>query len=174
MVGRIQKPYNELVARGPKHLARRTEGTAIDIPDEVMESLPVPSAPPGLSDYGMQVWEIFWGSMNATYIDPEGPAMLGISRWCQAVDQRETLWQDYQDEQLVMGQRGVMKTNPAFVQMRALDVLIARYEDQYGLSPLAQMRLGIEFLGGKALEHNLQQRGVDVIPRGPQPRKKPA
>jgi hypothetical protein len=174
MAGKVQKPYDELVARGPAQLARRDEDTAIDIPDEVMEGLVVPPAPPGLSDFGVTVWATFWGSMNASYVDADGPAALGIGRWCQAVDQRETLWQEYQDEPLVEGQRGIMKTNPAFVQMRALDALIARYEDQYGLTPLAQMRLGIEFLGGKALEANLRSRGVDIEPKGPQRPAKPA
>ena len=174
MAGRVQKPYSELVARRPSALARREETTQLEVPDETLAEAVIPVEPDGLSDFGAGVWQSFWTSMNAVYVDPEGPGMLGISRWCQAVDQREMLWQEYQDEPMVMGQRGVMKTNPAFVQVRALDAVIARYEDQYGLTPLAQMRLGIEFLGGKALEDNLAKRGIDVVPRGPQPRKKPA
>ena len=72
--------------------------------------------------------------------------------WALAVDKRQQLWRDYEANPTVKGQRGQMKTNPVFSEIRALSAIIARYEDQYGLTPLAQMRLGIEFLGGRTLE----------------------
>jgi len=172
MAGRIQKAYDDLEDQTPGATAHRTEPTVIDTDDLDADAVAtVPDPPMGLNDYGLAWWSAYWRSRSAVYVDPSGPAMRPLVQYAQAVGQRQALWEEVAKRATIQTDNGNLVRHPNWSIIRQLDQMMMRYEDQFGLTPLSQMRLGIDFLSGRTLEENLKARGVtDLVPRGPQPK----
>lgn len=76
-----------------------------------------------------------------------------ITHWANLVSRRHDLWDQFITiGPIVVGSHKQAMTNPIWRIVRELDAEIAHYEEQFGMTPLAQMRLGVEFFTGKNLQ----------------------
>lgn len=105
--------------------------------------------------YAVEVWRAFWMSpvSRLADIDAHGEA---LRHWIRLVHQRTWLWESYRKQPLVLGSKNQPMTNPIWRQVRELSAEIATYEEAFGMTPLAQLRLGVEFLTGQALQASLK------------------
>lgn len=105
----------------------------------------IPPAPEGLTPYAIERWGQFWVSPQSLLIDSPA-SMEALTRWAEAVDERHRAWRDYLADPVLPTVRGGYVINPSFMVVSRLDKVIIQYENHFGMTPLAQLRLGIDFL----------------------------
>lgn len=116
-----------------------------------------PPPPDGLGNFAAERWQVLWSSPVARLLslDVHGVALTHLFR---LIDQRHRLWDEWQAiGPLVKTTHGTVQTNPLWRTIRDLDAEIAHYEEQFGLTPLAQLRLGVEFLQGQRLVQGMNE-----------------
>ena len=115
----------------------------------------IPEPPEGLSTVALEAWESFFRSPVAKTVtmDAHGPR---IRHWAQCLDQRERLWGMWKNQPLIRGSHGQLMTNPLWRTIRDLNEEIARAEEVFGMTPLAQLRLGVTFLQERTLAASLK------------------
>jgi hypothetical protein len=172
MAGKRQKSPDDLVfKRGGRYqpnavysTATDDEGRLIVIGEDGQPALDgegqivyveVPDCPDGVDEYAQGAWRNFWLSPVSQLANMEAHG-VALEHWIRLVDQRQRLWLIYKDQPLVVGSHRQPMTNPIWRQVRDLDEEIMRYEESFGMTPLAQMRLGVEFLTGQALHESLR------------------
>lgn len=153
MAGKPQKRPEDLVFRRPSRAVRRT--VALDLDDLTLD---VPPFPAGLNAHAQTRWVEFWRSPVSTVATP-GSHGEAITHWARLVSRRYDLWAQFvADGPTITGAGGTQIVNPAWRIVRELDAEIAHYEEQFGMTPLAQMRLGVEFFTGKNLQADLVRK----------------
>lgn len=113
----------------------------------VVEAPPVPEipAPPrGLLKVTREAWAAFWASPVAGAVDPVSD-LAAVVRLFELRDERERCWRAVRSERLVVGSRGQPALNPLCRRVSTLDREITALEDRFGLSPLARLKLGVQF-----------------------------
>lgn len=159
MAGKRQKPAAELVfRRGGRVPDTLVIAAPLDDAGHLVR-VDVPLPPDDISEYARDRWQQFWLSPVSAVasMQTHGEA---ISHWIRLVSRRHDLWLEWERiGPLVRSVRGTPMTNPVWRIVRDLDEEIAHYEEQFGMTPLAQMRLGVEFMLGKGLEADLKSRG---------------
>ena len=116
-----------------------------------------PPPPDGLSAFANERWRVLWSSPVARLLnlDVHGVALTHLF---QLIDKRHALWREWETTgPLVRLASGTVVVNPTWRVIRDLDAEIAHYEEQFGLTPLAQLRLGVEFLQGQKLVKGLNE-----------------
>ena len=175
MAGKPQKPPHKLVDDRP---SRRRDVLAIEVAESDGEAsvigadgkaqpMAVPDPPAEVSAGAKERWRKFFMSPVAVLVDMRAHGEA-LTHWCRLISEREELWQEWLGEPTVLGSKAQRMTNPLWLTVRDLDREIARYEDQFGMTPLAQMRLGVEFLRGRNMESGLKGP-LSGLPRGPVP-----
>ena len=111
-----------------------------------VESGPIPPAPPGLLKKSRERWEAFWRSKLAGYVDV-GSDLHRLERWIADVDEFDRLREAYGKKPTVEGSKGQPRLNPLASRLSTLERQIRDAEDQFGMTPAARLRLGINFNG---------------------------
>ena len=148
MAGKPQKLPGDLVDRRPS----RQRGLTL------LRDGP-PSAPPppdGLGDYAKAVWQAFFRSPVSRTVTPDAHGER-LHYWIRCIDQRNRLWNLWARQPLVKGSHGQPMTNPAWRTIRDLTEAIERAEHEFGMTPLAQLRLGVTFLHEQKLATSLKR-----------------
>lgn len=169
MAGKAQKPAAERIDQRQGR-ARRTvlldvsmDGTDLTVYDENgnAEVIKPPDPPADVGDYAREAWFAFFRSpVSALFdMDVHGEA---LRHWARLVHQRAWIWEEWRPAPVVKNRDKHIVTNPLWRTVRELDGEILRYEEQFGMTPLAQMRLGVEFLRGRQMEQDLRapRRGL--------------
>lgn len=123
------------------------------LPAKVPAGIPAP--PEGLGEYALAAWCGFFHSpvSNTVEMDAHGPR---LRHWARCLDQREKLWEIYAKHPLVKGSHQQVMSHPVWRQVRELNEEIAKAEEAFGMTPLAQLRLGVTFLHERTLAQNLK------------------
>lgn len=108
----------------------------------------VPAPPEGLLPSTVQVWETYWADQVAGATTPVDHGalrryILYLDEWerCMAAVRRPN--EDGEVERLVKGSTGQPRINPLAEQALKLEGVLSKLEADFGLTPLARMRLGI-------------------------------
>lgn len=144
MAGRPQKPINTL--QNPRNPRGKVGGVTLTADEE----RPVPTPPPGLTPAVDAIWCAFHRSPLGGAVDEQGDGPA-LRRWIWLVNEREVLIARFAGEcaegdvesYMVRGSMGQQVLNPLLKFEERLSREIMAYEDRFGMTPLARMRLGI-------------------------------
>lgn len=152
MAGKAQKPRDQLqFKRGGRGGKVATLGA---VPDR---RLAIPPAPQGIHPVARRAWREFWRSPISQLTDPNTDG-AALRRWVLCVSERQHAIEAYQGREIVLGSMGQDALNPLIRYAQALGKEIQHYEEQFGMSPLARMRLGIALGQAQATIADLQRR----------------
>lgn len=103
----------------------------------------VPDAPAGLLKATREWWVRLWRApLAATYEASDVPA---LARLASLHDERTRCMQVARKGRLTIGSQGQAVINPLYKHVSVLDAEIRQLEDRFGLSPMARLRLGVQF-----------------------------
>lgn len=114
----------------------------------------VPPAPEGLGEHARQRWEAMWHSPVAALwtMETHGSA---LESFIWLIDQQDRARRDAIEAPYVMSKQGNPISSPAFRQWRDINEQVMKLEEALGLTPRAQLRLGVEFLVGRRIAKEL-------------------
>jgi hypothetical protein len=98
-----------------------------------------------VGEYARAVWEAYFRSPVASTVTMEAHGER-LAYWIKCVDRRVRLWELWSKQPLIKGSHGQPMTNPLWRTLRELTETIERAENEFGMTPLAQLRLGVTFL----------------------------
>lgn len=142
MANRRQKPASQLQGRGSAYRNTGAVALAADA------ARPVPGAPKGLTTRAREVWRTFWRSPLGGAVDYQGDGPA-LRRWIWLVSERERLLDRFHGEGedrlslTTFGSTGNVVLHPLLKLEERLSREIMMYEDRFGMTPLARMRLGV-------------------------------
>ena len=99
-----------------------------------------PKPPAGLLKPSRDRWRQFWESTAAKAVDVESD-MPRLVRWVQATDEYDRAAKLVRGARLVRGSTGQPSLNPLVAYLVHLDGLITRAEAEFGMTPLARLKL---------------------------------
>jgi len=105
-------------------------------------SVTAPEPPKGLLASSRSVWAAFWRSdvARTVDVDADGPA---ITRWITYVDEWTRAFRAFRRQRIAEGSMGQPRLHPLAGYLAQLEQSIARAEQEFGMTPLARMKLGI-------------------------------
>lgn len=153
MVNKRQKPPSMLQGHRPK-----PDITVIsrDEPPRI-----IPKCPRGLHIVARKAWKDYWESPLPALLPAD---MEAIHRYVYAISERELLEEEIRGNPLVPGSQGQMVRNPLFDIMRERTREIEKFREQFGLTPLARMRLGIAYSEADEALDRMQKRRQNLGP----------
>jgi P27 family predicted phage terminase small subunit len=140
MAGKRQKPRNMLRTQRPDRM--------LAVPIRLDVGRKPPTTPAGLHQIAQKAWRDFWASDVSYAVDLK--ADLGaLRRWAHCLSERARFSELVELSPLVKGSAGQLRRNPLVDHIALLNAEITRYEDHFGMTPLARMRLGIASAGAE-------------------------
>ena len=136
MAGKRQRPVDRLQDRRPQRTAGR------DIAIKRDDTRPIPIPPPALRKVAKDAWLAFWRSPMASLVEDDSD-MDALRDWAWCVSERDRLQAMVKKQSLVKGSMGQLVVNPLSKLVADYTRRIAQYRDQFGMTPLSRMRLGI-------------------------------
>lgn len=112
------------------------------VPTDPVAVAPMP--PSGVLATTKQAWCVFWRSKLASLVKPDSD-LPALERLFSLYDERERCYRAAKKNRLVQGSQGQMVLNPLYKQMNVLDTEIRNLEDRFGLTPMARLKLGVQF-----------------------------
>jgi P27 family predicted phage terminase small subunit len=111
-----------------------------------LASAPAPPRPPkDLLPETVQAWEMFFATPLAKQTVRIDTDLAAVQRLFRLRDERERCYRVVKSGRLVEGSQGQVVLNPLYRQMSVFDAEIRQLEDRFGLTPLARMKLGVQF-----------------------------
>jgi phage terminase small subunit len=89
-------------------------------------------------------WVRYWSAPLAAVADRETD-LPALERLFSYYDELECCSRQFRKQRFVEGSTGQPRLNPIADHIRALEPLIRALEDRFGLTPLARLKLGVEF-----------------------------
>lgn len=136
MAGKPQKLASLRIDQRPQ---RARSGTSAVVRDT---SRPIPIPPVGLRKSAKDAWLAFWRSPMATLVQDESD-MDALRDWAFCISERDRIQPLVRKTPLVPGSMGQMVLNPLAALVKDYTRRIDRYREQFGMTPLSRMRLGI-------------------------------
>jgi P27 family predicted phage terminase small subunit len=153
MANKRQKPRELLRNQRPE---RMTSVVLLPQPDRK-----TPPAPAGLHPVAQRAWREFWASDVSYAVDLH--ADIGaLKRWAHCLSERARFSELVAQSPLVKGSRDQLRRNPLMDHIAVLNSEIARFEDHFGMTPLARMRLGIASAGAEVGRMDVERRRATV------------
>lgn len=103
---------------------------------------PVPVPPAGLLKPSRDRWYGFWASQVARAVDLNSD-LPRLVRWIKATDEYDRVAKTVKRARLVKGSMGQPVLNPLVQYLAQLEGQIAKAETEFGMTPMARLRLGI-------------------------------
>lgn len=128
----------------PPGRRQRRNATGVGLVAVREGDLPALRVPPkGLLPAQQAAWEAFWRSpMAKLVLDADLPALHRLFR---LRDEWERCFEASKSERLVEGSNEQLVLHPLYKHMTTLEKAIEGLEVQFGLSPLARLKLGVTF-----------------------------
>lgn len=117
---------------------------------------PVPACPRGLHKKAAPIWRGFWLSNAGAATDDAYLPVL--EHWIGCVSERFHTVEAIAKEPTVKGSMDQDVINPLLAYLKELERKIEKYEEQFGMTPLAAMRLNIATVQHAASVHDLTAR----------------
>lgn len=151
-----QKPVDELQGRGSRFAGNAIVAIARD-------DRPIPIPPAKLRKAAKDAWVAFWRSPMASLVNDDAD-LDALRDWAWLISERDRLRPMVHDTPLVPGSMGQLVANPIAALVKDYTRQIDRYREQFGMTPLSRMRLGIAV--GEA--HNVLSDLSASLDDGPQ------
>lgn len=152
MAGKPQKAASALTFTRGGRLERR--GPALlPVTDDPR---PLPVCPRGLHKKAAPIWRGFWLS-NAGAATDEAH-LPTLEYWIGCVSERCHTVEAIAKKPTVEGSMGQDTINPLIAYLKELERKIEKYEEQFGMTPLAAMRLNIATVQHASSVHDLTAR----------------
>jgi P27 family predicted phage terminase small subunit len=116
----------------------RKQNVVALVPNSGMER---PPAPKGLLKKSKERWDGFWDSDVSQAV--QSSDLYALTRWIQATDERDRFHRAVKKEPTVTGSQGQPVLNPLAKRLADLELQIARFEVQFGMTPKARADLGV-------------------------------
>lgn len=136
VANRRQKPPEMLQGKG----SRFTGTSSLAVQRDTTRPIPIP--PTGLRKAAKDSWLDFWRSPMASLVQDDSD-MDALRDWAFCVSERDRLRVELKKHPLVPGARGTLIENPLARLIARYTDQINRYRDQFGMTPLSRMRLGV-------------------------------
>jgi P27 family predicted phage terminase small subunit len=156
MPGRRQKPAELLQGKGSRHTGSQSLTLVAD------PTRPIPLPPSGLRKSARDAWLAFWRSDMAALVKDESD-MDALRDWALCLSERDRLRVIVKRHPLVQTTKGTLMENPVARLISRYTAQISRYQDQFGLTPLSRLRLGIA-LGAAAETLAALDASIDDAP----------
>lgn len=108
----------------------------------VPQGEPAPECPQGMLVATRRRWDDFWASPVAAAVDRHSD-IPRLERWIAQVDEYERCMRVFRKSRLVRGSTGQPVLNPLAQYLSTLENQISRTETEFGMTPMARLRLGI-------------------------------
>jgi len=125
----------------PKPAERRQRRNKTTLAEVVPLSPKVPAAPEGLSEALQEQWRDVWTSQVGRAIQPHHEPAL--RRLFTLRGQFEMAMRVVEEQPMVQGSTGQPRANPMADYALRVDAAILRLENELGLTPLSQAKLGM-------------------------------
>lgn len=135
MANKRQKPAELLQGKGSRFAG--TSSVAVTRTDR-----PTPIPPANLGKHAKDEWLAFWRSPMASLVQDDSD-MDALRDWAWLVSERDRLQPMLKKEPLTVGSTGQLVVNPIAKLVADYTRRITTYRDQFGMTPLSRMRLGI-------------------------------
>lgn len=116
-----------------------------------LELVPKPKAPPppaGIQAKAKRIWADFWAADVAQAVSVPGD--LGrLHRWIWLWDEWLRMKKIADEQPFVIGSTGQPVISPATKRMEKIEEQLARAETEFGLTPLARLKLGLTAAQGE-------------------------
>ena len=99
-----------------------------------------PRPPAGLLKPARDRWRKFWESQAASVVDLDSD-LPRLVRWVHATDEYDRAAKVVKQARLVRGSTGQPSLNPLVAYLVHLDGVISRAEADFGMTPLARLKL---------------------------------
>jgi P27 family predicted phage terminase small subunit len=141
-----QKPADQL--KGNPHSAGATRGALTILAPRDPDSIIIPPTPVRLNGDAVEpgaafAWDRWWSSDLSQIVDLQSD-MLAMERWILAVDEWLRLKLIIDEQPTTEGSTGQLRVNPLATRLKEVEAVISKYEDQFGMTPMSRMRLGIK------------------------------
>lgn len=138
MAGKPQKAAAALQNKWGGRVQRR----GAELRPVTEEPRPVPRCPSGLHEKAQPIWHGFWVSAAGatTSIEAHGAT---LKHWIGCVSERFHTLEAIAKEPTVKGSMDQDTMNPLLSYLKELERKIEKYEEAFGMTPLAAMRLNI-------------------------------
>lgn len=103
------------------------------------EGFLAPAVPAGLLKRSRDEWESVWVGERGMHLHPENHLAL-MENWVLMFDERIRAWKTFRKNRYTKGSTGQIKLSDAWKQIQALDRLIAKAEEELGISPGGRIR----------------------------------
>lgn len=142
---------------------RSSSGTLAVLPSAGLTPADIPKPPKRLSKPAAERWTAFWASPVSAAVDRDSD-MGALHRWITDLDAYYKLKRVTDRYPLVEGSKaGLLRPNPLFARLAGLERNIQTAEAQFGMTPMARLRLGIALGGAKAsLEGLMESLNADL------------
>jgi P27 family predicted phage terminase small subunit len=145
VAGKPHKPASQLQS----HREARAERRSLRVVDPGERKRSAPRVPQDLGALGRMMWRAIWHSDISLAISPA--AIYDLHRFCRLLDRREAIEAQIYCETVAEQQRGLLVegsmgqpvANPNLTIVKELSREIEKTREQFGIPPLAQMRLGV-------------------------------
>ena len=104
-----------------------------------------PKPPAGLLASSRARWRQFWDSPSAALVNTESD-LPRLVRWIQAADEYDRAAKVVRTSRLVKGSMGQPVLNPLIGYLVHLEGVMTRAEAEFGMTPLARIRLNRDLL----------------------------
>lgn len=108
----------------------------------VAQGDPAPECPAGMLAVTRKRWDEYWASPVSAAVDRHSD-IARLERWIRQVDEYERVQRVFRKSRLVRGSTGQPVLNPLAAYINTLEQSIARTETEFGMTPMARLRLGI-------------------------------
>lgn len=127
--------------RRPVELLQNRRGGRGRVVELLPQAMETPPCPEGLLRRSEGLWEQFWGSEMAKAVVSSD--LGALTRWILAVDEWERVRAAFTKARVVGGSMGQPVLSPLAQYLAQLAREIAFYELQFGMTPMARLRLGL-------------------------------
>lgn len=160
MAGKPQKATSALqFTRGGRLERRGPELRAVT--DEPRD---VPPCPPGLHKSARAIWRAFWRSPAGAVTNMEA-YIPTLHHWIGCVSERAHLKEAIAKEPMVKGSMEQDVVNPLVSYLKEIERKIEKYEADFGMVPIAALRLNITEVQLAAGVHDLTRKLDNPRPR---------
>ena len=153
MAGKPQKPASTLQHKRDGRLERRGP-LLLPVADAPR---PVPPCPRGLHPTARDYWREFWQSPAGKVTDYEAHGAM-LRDWIGCISERAHARETIAKKPIVPGSMEQPTMNPLLAYLKELERKIEKYEEVFGMTPLAAMRLNIAAVQHATSVHDLNRK----------------